>query len=210
MVDPLAALRRPFSAVIFDCDGTLADTMDLHYRAWADTLAPHGLQFPEPLFYALGGVPTPGIVDYLNRQFGWNLPVLETTEQKEAEFARLLPGARPVLPVTALVQRYRGRMPLAVASGGPRLLVERTLHGLNLRHCFQVVSAAEDVNRGKPNPDLFLMTARRLRMNPADCVVFEDSRLGLEAAARAGMQAVDVSPWLSPPPHKGAHAAAPV
>lgn len=195
-MDLLAALQRPFLGVIFDCDGTLADTMQLHYDAWVQTLEPRQVEFSEALFYQLGGVPTVDIVRYLNREFGHSLDPEGIAEAKEALYEELLPRAVPIEPVCALVREYHGQYPLAVASGGLRRLVEKTLDGLGLRHCFDAVCTAEDVERGKPNPDLFLLAAGKIGVPATECIVFEDSELGLEAARRAGMQPVDIRPWL--------------
>jgi HAD superfamily hydrolase (TIGR01509 family) len=197
--DPLSAITRPFSGVIFDCDGTLADTMPLHYRAWAEAMRVRSAEFPEPLFYELGGVPTVRIVELLNERFGYSLNPEEVAHHKEEVYEELLPEALPVERVCALVREYAGRYPLAVASGGLRRLVVKTVEALHLLPLFQVVCTAEDVEHGKPAPDLFLFAAARLGVAPQDCVVFEDSDLGLEAAYRAGMQAVDIRPWLDRP-----------
>jgi beta-phosphoglucomutase family hydrolase len=190
-----------FDAVIFDCDGTLADTMPLHYRAWHETLAEYGGEMSEALFYELGGVPTAEIVRILNARGKTTLPVQETAAAKEARYADLLPQAAPVQPVLQLVREYCGRYPLAVASGGIRLLVDRTLAALGISDYFQAILTAEDVARGKPEPDLFLLAAERLGVMPERCVVFEDSDLGLEAARRAGMAVVDVRPWVRRAPN---------
>lgn len=197
--DPLQALTRPFRGVIFDCDGTLADTMPLHYRAWAATMEARGAHFPEPLFYELGGVPTVRIVEILNERFGFTLDPQGIADAKEELYEELLPEALPVERVCALVHEYEGRYPLAVASGGIRRLVVKTIEALGLLPSFQVICAAEDVQHGKPAPDLFLFAADQLGVAPEDCIVFEDSDLGLEAARRAGMQGVDIRPWLRRP-----------
>jgi beta-phosphoglucomutase-like phosphatase (HAD superfamily) len=194
--DPLAAITHPFRGAIFDCDGTLANTMPLHYQAWVETLAGRQAEMPEQLFYDLGGVPTADIVRILNERFGYRLDVEQTAGDKEARYEELLPQARAVVPVVALVREYRGRYPMAVASGGIRRLVDKTVAALGLTGHFQAVCTAEDVVRGKPEPDLFLLAASLIGVSPEGCVVFEDSDLGLDAAQRAGMQAVDVRPWV--------------
>jgi beta-phosphoglucomutase family hydrolase len=194
--DPLASLVRPFRGAIFDCDGTLADTMPLHYQAWVAALTARGAELSEQLFYDLGGVPTIDIIRILNDRFGYTMDPEETAHAKELLYEELLPQAPPVPQVVTLVREYHGRYPLAVASGGIRRLVDKTVSALGLTEHFHAVCTAEDVERGKPNPDLFLLAASRIDVAPEDCIVFEDSELGLEAARRAGMQPVDVRPWL--------------
>jgi HAD superfamily hydrolase (TIGR01509 family) len=182
--------------VIFDCDGTLADTMPLHYRAWAETLALSGAAMSEALFYELGGVPTEEIVRILNARHGYQLSVRETAVDKEERYEALLPQAPAVRPVVALARSLCGQLPLAVASGGIRRLVDKTIAALDLTHCFQAIKTAEDVVHGKPAPDLFLAAATALGVPPDRCLVYEDSDLGLEAARRAGMRWVDVRPLV--------------
>ena len=194
--DPLSQLIRPFRGAIFDCDVTLADTMSLHYQAWCRALAARNAEFSEQLFYDLAGVPTIDIVRILNERFGYQLSPEETAAEKELFYEELLPLAQPIERVVGLVHEYSGRYPMAVASGGIRRLVARTVEALGIADRFQALCTAEDVEHGKPAPDLFLFAARAIQVEPADCVVFEDSDLGLEAARRAGMQSVDIRPWL--------------
>jgi HAD superfamily hydrolase (TIGR01509 family) len=193
-VSEALVLPEGVEGVIFDCDGTLADTMPLHYRAWAETLTLSGAEMSEALFYELGGVATEEIVRILNARHGDQLPVAETAAAKERRYEELLPQAPAIRPVVALARSLCGKMPLAVASGGIRRLVDKTLAALELTHCFQAIKTTEDVRNGKPAPDLFLAAAADLGVPPARCLVYEDSDLGLEAARRAGMQWIDVRP----------------
>jgi beta-phosphoglucomutase family hydrolase len=186
-----------FAAYLFDCDGTLADTMPLHYQAWCAALREYQAEFPEALFYELGGVPTERIIEILNERHGHNLPVREACERKEALFRALIPQVRPIEPVVELVHQYHGRFPLAVVSGGTRDIVTRTLAGLGLRDKFQAIVTAEDCRHGKPAPDPFLEAARQLGVPPARCLVFEDTSTGIAAATAAGMKYV-----LVPPPRR--------
>ena len=187
-----------FAAYIFDCDGTLADTMPTHYQAWCEALGEHASIFSEAMFYELGGVPTSRIVEILNERHGFNLSVAETVAKKEAIFLELSPQIAAIEPVVAIVKSLAGKKPMAVASGGHRRIVRKTLSGLGIEHLFKAIVAAEDYQRGKPFPDPFLEAARRLAVPPERCLVFEDTATGIAAASAAGMQSV-----LVPPPRRG-------
>ena len=177
-----------FAAFIFDCDGTLADTMPLHYKAWRSALKKHNAEFPEALFYELGGVPTDKIVEILNERHGHSMPVKETATFKDELFIKLIPQTLPIEPVVELVHKFHGVKPLAVASGGTREIVRKILTALKILDKFQVVITTEDYARGKPAPDPFLEAARRLGVAPEKCLVFEDTAAGIAAAKSAGMQ----------------------
>jgi HAD superfamily hydrolase (TIGR01509 family) len=186
---------------IFDLDGTLADTMPAHYRAWTLIGERYGFTFPEDRFYQLGGVPTAKIAAQLVTAAGLTLdPLVIAKEKEQAYVASLADGANvhPVAPVLEIARRHRSEGPMAVASGGLRHLVERTLAQLGIADWFSAVVAAEDTTRHKPEPDVFLEAARRIGAAPADCTVYEDTDIGLEAARRAGMRGVDVRPLYLP------------
>lgn len=184
---PLELPAGDFRAFIFDCDGTLADNMPLHFSAWTRAMEDFGGSYPEELFYEWGGVPTGEIVRRLNAKFGLSLDVDEVVDRKEHYYRESIPQVEPVHDVVGLVREYHGKVPLAVASGGHRDLVERTLIALGIRDFFDAVIAAEDYARGKPHPDPFLKAAERLRAEPRHCLVFEDTETGAQAARAAGM-----------------------
>lgn len=189
-------LSRDYGGYIFDCDGTLADSMVVHHRAWLAALAAHGatFDFDWDLFTSRAGMSLPNTVRELNAQFGLALdPEAVTTSQRE-EYERFLSTVQPITEVVELALRMAAAHPVSVASGGERRVVQRTLELIGLGQTFPVVITAEDVIHGKPAPDMFLLAAERMGVAPADCVVFEDSVLGLEAAKRAGMAAVLVRP----------------
>jgi HAD superfamily hydrolase (TIGR01509 family) len=182
--------------LIFDCDGTLADTMPAHHRAWVAMLQPHGIAFPEDRFYAMGGMPTAQIIRVLAADAGVAVHDVDAmVHAKERLFLQMLDAVQPIAPVVAIANAYRAVLPMAVASGGYRDVVGRTLDQLRIRSWFQAMVTAEDTQRHKPEPDVFLEAARRLSVPPAACAVFEDTELGLEAARRAGMLGLDVRPW---------------
>jgi HAD superfamily hydrolase (TIGR01509 family) len=183
-------------AFIFDLDGTLADTMPVHYGVWQVIAQRHGLTFSVERFYALGGVPTPRIAAMLIQEAGLTLdPVALALEKEQTYVDGLFSGAltvQPIEPVIAIARARRAEGPMAIASGSSRRLVTHTLGTLGIADWFGAVVTAEDTTRHKPEPDVFLEAARRLGIEPARCTVYEDTDLGLEAARRAGMTGVDV------------------
>jgi len=188
----------PPTASIFDLDGTLADTMPVHFRAWQQVAGRHGLEFPESRFYAMGGVPTSKIAATLIAEQGLEVDAALITREKEEAVMALFTEVRPIDAVVQIARRCREEGPVAIASGGGRQMVERTLLQIGLADFFPVIVAAEDTTRHKPEPDVFLEAARRMGVPPARCTVYEDTDLGLEAARRAGMRGVDVRPLYLP------------
>lgn len=184
----------PFAAYIFDCDGTLADSMPLHFRAWQRALEDHRAPyvFPEEQFYRYGGIPTPKIIEMLNEEHGASLDPHSVSEYKENCYLEILSTIRPVAAVANFARQAAATHPVAVASGGFRHVVEETLRLVGLEGLFPVIVTTEDVAHGKPSPDIFLLAARRLGVEPGGCLVFEDGDMGIEAARRAGMRWLDV------------------
>ncbi|MCG5055098.1 MAG: HAD-IA family hydrolase [Myxococcales bacterium] len=180
------------SPLIFDCDGTLADTMPAHYKAWLDVLAPFGVPFPEPRFYAMGGMPTAEISRILFSEAGLTVDVRAMATAKEEAFLTRLSAVQPLEKVVSVARTGRGQRPMAVASGGQRSVVELTLAQIGVRDWFEVIVTSEDTTRHKPEPDVFLEAARRLGVTPETCTVYEDTDLGIEAARRAGMKWIDI------------------
>lgn len=180
-------------ALIFDCDGTLADTMPLHWRAWSAVTRRHGLDFPEDRFYSLGGVPTRDIVRQLALEQGRpEIDPLAFAKEKEEAYFAFFDDIRPIEPVVAVAREARGRLPLAVASGGSLPAITRVLMKIGVLEWFDAVVTNEAVVRQKPAPDIFLEAARRLGVEPQYCRAFEDTDLGLQGIRDAGMDAVDV------------------
>lgn len=178
--------------LVFDCDGTIADTMPLHYKAWVQALGKHGVAFPEAMFYELAGMPTERIIEVLNERHGTKMLVVETAHYKEELFEALIPQVTPIEPIVQIIQEYTGKLPMAVATGGFRRMCEKTLRAMNVLDRFQALVCAEDVKRGKPAPDIYLEAARQIGVDPKDCMAFEDATLGVQSAQAAGMLVVDV------------------
>jgi len=187
------------AALVFDCDGTLVDTMPAHFLAWRATMSKHGIDFTEARFYELGGVPTQRIVAMLAREAGLMLDAAAIAHEKEEAYYALSDRIAAIEPVVAIARDHRGRLPMAVATGSVRASAERSLKKIGVFDWFEAIVAAEDVAHPKPAPDVFLEAARRLGVTPARCRAFEDTDLGLEAARRAGMEAVDIRLMVRPP-----------
>lgn len=188
----MVPIEPGIAGLIFDCDGTLADTMPLHWRAWYEVLAEFGAVPPHGALEEMSGIPTPGIVRLLNQKFGWNINVEEFSKKKEARAFELLDAATPIEPVVQTARWAHGKMPLAVVSGGCRADVEKTLNAIGLAGHFDCVLTADDGLPPKPSPEIFLEAARRIRVLPRLCQVFEDGNPGILGARHAGMVVTDV------------------
>jgi beta-phosphoglucomutase family hydrolase len=182
--------------IIFDCDGTLADTMPLHWRTWQVIAARYGFALSEERFYSLGGVPARDILRMLSAEQGVALDPLAVAHEKEEAYLALLCHVEPINLVVNVARENYGKIPLAVASGGNRHVIEQVLDHLDIRHLFQTIVTNEDVARQKPAPDIFLEAARRLGVPPQFCRAYEDTDLGMQAIRAAGMEAVDVRELL--------------
>jgi beta-phosphoglucomutase-like phosphatase (HAD superfamily) len=183
--------------IIFDCDGTLADTMPLHWQAWQVIAQRHRFHFPEQRFYALGGVPSRDILKLLKLEQQLEINPIAVALEKEEAYLPLLPQVCPIQAVVEIARQHRGQTPLAVASGGNLPVIEKVLHHLGIREWFVAVVTSEAVVHQKPAPDIYLEAARRIGVEPRFCRAYEDTDLGLQAIRTAGMEAVDVRELLT-------------
>ncbi len=185
--------------IVFDCDGTLADTMPLHWIAWNRIATRHGLHFPEDRFYALGGVPSRDILKLLSREQNIALDPIAVSAEKEDEYLPMLAQVQPIEAVVSVARAYHGKIPMAVASGGQKPIIEQVLVHLGIRHLFDAIVTSEDVTQQKPAPDIFLEAARRIGIAPQLCRGYEDTDLGMQSIIAAGMEAIDVRLLLKQP-----------
>lgn len=185
-----------FQAYLFDCDGTIADSMPLHYLAWKQALSEQGCEFPEDLFYAWGGMPVHEIISTLNERQGLRMNVESVPVRKENLYYEYLPRLTAVPEVLDLIESEHGKIPFAVVSGNTRESVSASLESLQLLDKFQTLVCAGDYQRSKPHPEGFLLAAERLGVAAKNCLVFEDTEMGIKAATAAGMASVKVlQPW---------------
>ena len=189
-----------FGAYIFDCDGTLVDSMPLHLHAWRAALEKHGFppeKFTLKMHHDCAGMPGEAIVRDLNLNFGYNMPPHEVEAYKVEWYLAHHTRVLPIEPVVAIARAGAGRLPMAVASGSDAHIVHDSLRAVGIHHLFSTIITPADVLRGKPFPDMFLLAAERMGVAPKDCLVFEDGKLGIEAAEAAGMKTVWVPAELS-------------
>lgn len=185
-----------FKAYLFDCDGTIADSMPIHYITWKRALGEWNCEFTEEIFYAWGGMPMDEIISTLNLQQRLKMPVEDVARRKEELFFETLPQLKAVPEVLEHIEDQYGRIPFAVVSGGTRESVTASLEALKILDRFETLVCAGDYTKSKPDPEPFLTAARRLGVAPQSCLVFEDTEMGLQAATAAGMASVKVpAPW---------------
>ncbi len=192
------SLPTPFAALIFDCDGTLVDTAPAHYYAISQAVATQGHRMDRDWYMARAGLTPDALLDAQEAaaaERGNPVAPLDRAAifgNYNQHFLAGLPLLKEIAVVAAWAREWHGRVPMAVASNGRRANVEASLRVTGLLPLFDHLVSADEVAHGKPAPDVFLETARRMNVAPADCVVLEDSDEGLRGAAAAGMRSVDV------------------
>jgi beta-phosphoglucomutase-like phosphatase (HAD superfamily) len=188
-----------FDGLIFDCDGTLVDTAPAHLAALKIALARVGLDMDDAWYFERVGLTPDDLLDQYEDHFS-KLPIArpDLLAPYSVAFQGSLDEMREVQVVANMARAWRGRVPMCVASNGQRANVQASLNAVGLLPLFDFVVTVEDVERGKPAPDIFLEGARRMKVEPARCMVLEDSDEGLEAARRAGMPSIDVRTIWTP------------
>lgn len=185
-----------FAGFIFDLDGTLIDTMPLHYRAWDAALQAHGLTetLNEDLFYSFGGVPTVRVAELIGAHYGLMLDPVQVEHTKERMFLERLDRVEHIAPVVAFARRMALTHPVSIATGGMPEIAGAAIAAAGLTDLFNIVVTPQDVapGRGKPAPDMFLLAAEKMGVPAGRCLVFEDAEPGIRAAVAAGMQVVRV------------------
>jgi HAD superfamily hydrolase (TIGR01509 family) len=183
-----------FEAYLFDCDGTIVDSMPLHYIAWKTALAEWNCVFDEQLFYAWGGTPVAEIISLLNERQGLSMSVEDVSSRKENVYLELLPQLKAIPEVVEHMEAQHGRIPFAVVSGSTRESVTASLLSVKLLDRFDTLVCAGDYEKSKPDPEAFLLAAGKLGVLPETCLVFEDTDMGIQAANAAGMASVKIPP----------------
>ena len=186
-----------FEGFIFDHDGTLSLSMHVPFDGWIDSFRKNGgdFEFTREIAQSYAGGGMHDTVEILNERYGCKMDPVQVVHDQEAYFFANLDKVKPYEPVVnfARQQAAEGR-PIAVASGGIRETVIRTMEAVKISDLFDIVITQDDVQHSKPAPDLFLLAAEQMNVPPGKCLVFEDSHLGIQAAQRAGMASCLVQP----------------
>ena len=186
-------------ALIFDCDGTLADTIPSHLKAYQDILRSCGLDVPKAFIYKQNGHTDVEIMTIIKEAYKGDYdPVLAARQKDDVLLAKYLDEVEPVKPVLEIMRKYHGHLPMAIATNSYRDRTLRFIRAIDAVGLYDALVSLEDVERGKPNPDLFLKAAELMEVAPEACHVFEDADHGLEAARRAGMSATDIREFYKP------------
>ncbi len=173
--------------IIFDLDGTLADTMPVHFLAYKQVLANYGVDFSPEIFKNLAGIPAVGTIAKLNEMYGTDMDPEEVGNTKEREYEKLMHQMKPIAPVVDVMKKYYGEMPMSVGTGGYHRLAWKTMEILGFDKYIDILVPNEEVGHPKPHPETFLKCAERMGVEPKYCHVFEDGELGIQAAKSAGM-----------------------
>ena len=185
-------IEHGVEAIIFDCDGTLVDSMPTHMKAWEYAFNYFSAEYDEEFLFSLKGMKDTDIVDLYNKNFGAALNAEELTAIKSDYFIRHLTEIEPINPVIDVAKSNYKKLPLAVASGSPENIVYAELDFIGITGLFDVILTAGDPFTPKPDPEIFLAAASKMKVEPERCIVLEDGDAGLEAAVKASMKTFDV------------------
>lgn len=186
-------------ALIFDLDGTIADTMPLHVRAWQDAGAAYGVNITHEMIHTYAGSPTSEVIKTLNRVYNWDVPPVEAAQLKSGLFAKYLDeliSLDPIPEVLEIANYYYGKLPLGIGTGSGHANATKTLQALGVEDLFDAIVTASDVVNHKPHPETFTKCADLMGVDYTNCVVFEDGPMGMIAALRGGMQVITVPTYL--------------
>jgi len=191
-------IPKDVKGLIFDCDGTLVDSMPLHMEGWRAAFQKFNADYKESFLMSACGMKEADVITFYNQVHGTAINSALMVEYKHEFINRHLSTIKEVEPIAAIAKKYHGVLPMAVVSGSTSNIVYAELEIIGLQALFPVILTADDPIPPKPAPDLFYEAARRMNLTPSDCLVFEDGEAGLEAARKAGMRTIDVRKYLGP------------
>jgi beta-phosphoglucomutase family hydrolase len=183
-------------ALIFDLDGTIANTMPNHFISWRKAVSPYGIDFNATLFMELTGMPRTATIEKLNEMFGTKMNPEIVGKVKEDHFKTLVNLTVEIEMVTDVIRKYHSVLPMSIGTGSTKNGAKKTLEVIGFENYFDIVITADDIINHKPHPETFLKCAELMGIKPQDCVVFEDGILGINAAQEAGMMVIDVNDYF--------------
>lgn len=183
-------------ALIFDLDGTVANTMQGHFLSWREAVAPYGIDFTPELFKSLTGKPREATILKLNESFNTKMNPLEVGKVKGDLFNKIVHETKEITVIANVVRKYHNILPMAVGTGSTRNGAKKTLEVIGMTKYFDIVITATDISNPKPHPETFLKCAEFMKVQPKDCMVFEDGILGMQAAESVGMQVINVNDYF--------------
>jgi beta-phosphoglucomutase family hydrolase len=189
-------ISKNVKGLIFDLDGTVANTMQNHFLSWREAVLPYGIDFNSELFKSLTGKPREATILILNELFGTNMNPFEVGKVKGESFKKMVNETKEISIVADVVRKYHNILPMSIGTGSTKNGAKKTLEVIKMSHYFDIVITASDIQNPKPHPETFLTCAELMGIAPKDCVVFEDGILGMEAAEEAGMTVVDVNDYF--------------
>lgn len=182
--------------LIFDCDGTLVDSMSLHMEAWKAAFGKYDIYYNEDFLFSLKGMKETEIINLYNKKFNTNLEPKLMVSVKHKYFIENINSVKPIEQIVQIANNYFGRLPLAVVSGSVKKIVTLELKAIGILDLFKIILTADDPYKPKPSPDIFYAAASILNIEPDSCLVFEDGDAGLEAALSAGMKIIDIRNFI--------------
>ncbi len=183
-------------AIIFDCDGTLVDSMPLHMKAWEEAFKTKNEKFDYDFLFASKGMKETEIIENYNKNFNTKINPSEIVKIKHQYFKNHIEIVKPIAPVVDVAKKYFKKLPLAVVSGSIQEIVHKELEVVGILHLFNNILTSDDPFKPKPSPDIFYASAENLNVNPKNCLVFEDGDAGLDGAVKAGMKTIDIRKYL--------------
>lgn len=189
-------IPKNVKGLIFDLDGTIANTMQNHFLSWREAVSPYGIEFTSALFKSLTGTPRDATIIKLNELFGTKMDPIEVGSIKGATFKKLVHQTKEITVVADVVRKYHNILPMSIGTGSTKNGAKKTLEVIDMSHFFEIVITSNDIENPKPHPETFLTCAELMKVNPTDCIVFEDGILGMQAAKTAGMQVIDVNDYF--------------
>ena len=187
------AMFDRYEGLIFDMDGTLIDTMPVHAKAWGMVGKQFGYEFDSQIMYNLGGATVRTIAEEMMKSANMPLERLdEVITAKRALSYQLIPSQSTLLPTFDIVKYFYQKKPIALGSGSHQKIIDMLIDKLDIASYFNAIVSADDVKAHKPHPETFLRCAELIKINPTNCIVFEDADLGVKAGLSAGMDVFDI------------------